>query len=719
MFLIKNFPKIIIFFLSIFFSCSSNLVAEVSGLITEKDVTGTGNGPTESSVNGMAFNPDGTKMYYVGFAGKVYEFALSSPFSLSSATYSSGEDCNFTTAVQVKPQDVTFNSDGTAMFVTGTNPNDINKFSLSVPYDISTCDIDGRSTHVVGGDPRGISFSNDGTKIFIYNGSGNGGDDSVDQYSLQSPFNLSGMILKKSYNGPDGKTLRSIEKFPQGIAFSFDGTKMFLTGSHKFKVNEFNLSTAYDLSDVTHMGGYEVSNHSGGLKGIAFSSDGSKIFLTDFNSGDHISEYSLTCSYGVINCPDPTANKDVVGLVEAQSEGAKGIIQSTTVPVLDRMKYLRRKNSKTMLSNQNIKFKFSNHILNSLSNSLSLASTSQNNSKSINNDKSNWSYWSEGVISFGRVGNKLKSSSKDISTSGLTFGADRMHSDNLISGIAVRFGKDDIDVGNIGSGIDTKALSLTYYKTKQRADNKFTDSLIGLSLIKSDITKKATSTSVTTGKRNGKQFYGSFNLRDKYSNYYFNFTPKIELKYGVTHFSEYTEKGVQELRLKYNDQVIGHLISLVGVSLDNAYILENGTFSPYLDLELSTDVSPSTKQKISYAVGNGSFTIDHINSTTQTIHGGIGFDLIMNDGLTLITKYKRDQELGDEGLGSGHFDSFIVGLDYNSPRSSSYSMSLENNQAYLSLGKKYSLFKIDLDGNYDLWSENPQYELFLKFSNIN
>ena len=99
--------------------------------------------------------------------------------ALSSATYSSGEDCNFTTAVQVKPQDITFNSDGTAMFVTGSNPDDINKFSLSVPYDVSTCDIDGRSTHVVGGDPRGISFNNDGTKLFIYNGNGNDGNDSV------------------------------------------------------------------------------------------------------------------------------------------------------------------------------------------------------------------------------------------------------------------------------------------------------------------------------------------------------------------------------------------------------------------------------------------------------------------------------------------------------------------------------------------------------------
>jgi len=51
----KKNLKILIFSLSIILFCNSNSIAAVSGLITEKDVTGAGNGPTESSVNGMAF----------------------------------------------------------------------------------------------------------------------------------------------------------------------------------------------------------------------------------------------------------------------------------------------------------------------------------------------------------------------------------------------------------------------------------------------------------------------------------------------------------------------------------------------------------------------------------------------------------------------------------------------------------------------------------------
>ena len=38
---------------------------------------------------------------------------------------------------------------------------------------------------------------------------------------------------------------------PQGFAFSSDGSKMFMTGRERDKVQEFNLSTPFDLSNVT------------------------------------------------------------------------------------------------------------------------------------------------------------------------------------------------------------------------------------------------------------------------------------------------------------------------------------------------------------------------------------------------------------------------------------------------------------------------------------
>ena len=63
---------------------------------------------------------------------------------------------------------------------------------------------------------------------------------------------------------------------------------------------------------------------------------------------------------------DPTGNKDKVALVEAQAEIAKNFILHTSSSVLNRIEWLRRHSKENKLTNQNIKFQFSNNMLSSL-----------------------------------------------------------------------------------------------------------------------------------------------------------------------------------------------------------------------------------------------------------------------------------------------------------------------------------------------------------------
>ena len=65
---------------------------------------------------------------------------------------------------------------------------------------------------------------------------------------------------------------------------------------------------------------------------------------------------------------DPLTDKDVVGSIEAQTEAPKRILQYVTTPVINRMDWLRHHRKETNLTNQNIKFQFSNAMLASLSN---------------------------------------------------------------------------------------------------------------------------------------------------------------------------------------------------------------------------------------------------------------------------------------------------------------------------------------------------------------
>ena len=663
---------------------------------------------------GVIFNPDGTKMYSTGTVqNKIYMYNLTTPFTVTTATYAS-KLCSLTgdnDALMFR-----FNSDGTAIFVLDTKTTEtIDKYSLTTAYDISTCSLVAGSPQDFGGglEMRSFAFSNDGNKIFIFDQKGNSNKHSIKQYSLSSSFDLSNPTLVTDYVGHNSN-LNSIEDFAQGLEFSSDGTKMFITGNKEDTILAFSLSNPFDLSaNVTYDGEHIVTDVVE-LGAITFSSDGSKMIVSDWKNTDDVRgvyQYDLTCGFGVVKCIDPTANKDDVASVESQSEGAKKLIQHTTYPVLNRMEWLRRNSGRINLTNQNIKFQFNNEMLNALSSSLIPIYFSNDNSNELNYQNSNWSFWSEGTISIGSVGDSESSSSKSINTSAITLGADKKGEDNIMRGIALRFGTDDVDVGDLGSALDMSSFGLTFYESRPRGEQRFVDHLIGLSFLNSNLINNSGSTS-TDGERYGEQLYGSLSLRDTFSKNRLNFTPKLKINYGITHLGAYEETGAEGLNLEFNDQYIGNFTSSLGTSLDNTYDFKIGTFIPYFDFEYYADMSPSSQQKFSYVSNGEDFILENINNSTHNFISGIGFDFVSENGVTLMTKYTRDQAQNNKN------DSFIIALDYRGSQRSSYAMSIQDTSAKLSHNKELNGFKINLDSHYDFFKDDPDYGIDLKISNI-
>ena len=662
--------------------------------------------------HGVAFNSDGTKMYIIGAsANRVIQYTLSTPFDISEATLLAGSIC--TEGFTDDGLKITFNSDGSKFFLVDDATQDVEILTLTTAYDISTCSNTG-SKDFGTTNLRDLKFSNDGKKVFLYD---QGGTHSLKQYSLSSAFDISNPTLVTTYTGTSSKTLKQLtgnSNKVNGLAFSSDGTKMFVTNDTK--ITEFTLSNPFDLSNVTSEGREDVSDQitDNKISGIAFNNDGSKMFIVDSKTGftSDIHEYNLTCGFGVKKCIDPTANKDDVASIETQSETTKKIIQHTTYPVINRMEWLRRNKGRINLTNQNIKFQFNNTIMNSLSKTLIPLYFSNDGNNETNFQNSNWSFWSEGTISIGSTGDTGQSSSKSINTSAITLGADKKGDDNIMRGIALRFGTDDVDVGDLGSALDMSSFSLTFYESRPKGEQRFTDHLVGVSFLNSNLINNSGSTS-TDGERYGEQLYGSLSLRDTFSKNQLNFTPKLKINYGITHLGAYTETGATGLNLEYDDQYIGNFTSSLGTSLDNTYDFKMGSFIPYFDFEYYADMSPSSQQKFSYTSSGESFTLRDINNSTHNIMGGIGFDFISENGLTLMTKYTRDQSKNNKN------DNFIIALDYRGSQRSSYAMSIEDTSAKLSHNKELNGFKINIDSHYDLFGDEPDYGVYLKISNVN
>ena len=276
----------------------------------------------ESNPQGLAFNTDGTKMFVIGYSGDdVNEYHLSTGFDVSTAVYDSVFSV---TAQETTPTDITFNTDGTKMFVIGYSGDDVNEYHLSTGFDVSTAVYDSAfSVNAQETYPQGITFNTDGTKMFVIGYSG----DDVNEYHLSTGFDVSTAVYDSAFS------VTAQETYPQGLAFNTDGTKMFVVGSTGDDVNEYHLTTAFSMSSpVVYETSFSVTPlQNTTLTGMTFNVDGTKMFLLD-TTADTLVEYHLSTAFDVSTAVyDSTLNSIVNGTgVAFNTDGTKMFIVSAT-----------------------------------------------------------------------------------------------------------------------------------------------------------------------------------------------------------------------------------------------------------------------------------------------------------------------------------------------------------------------------------------------------
>ena len=234
----------------------------------------------ETGPSSIRFNNDGTKLFVLGGAGDdVNEYGLSMAYDLSSATFTQSFSIG---GQETAPTGMAFNTDGTKMYVIGNTGDDVNEYSLSTAFDVSSATyvqrfaIDAQETN-----PRGMTFNNDGTKMYVIGSSGR----DVNEYNLSTGFDISTATYAQKFS------VTNEEYTPQEVVFNHDGTKMFIVGAASgAEVNQYNLSTGFDISTATYAQNIVLDD--GSPTGLAFNNDGTKLFVVGA-VGDLVYEYSL------------------------------------------------------------------------------------------------------------------------------------------------------------------------------------------------------------------------------------------------------------------------------------------------------------------------------------------------------------------------------------------------------------------------------------------
>ena len=588
----------------------------------------------ENNPTGVTFNNDGTKMFVSGNTGNdVGEYSLTTAFDVSTATFVGrfevvNQDNN--------PSDVAFNNDGTKMFVTGFTGDNVYEYTLSTGFDLTSTvsfvdsfDVSGQET-----EPGGLTFNNDGTKMFMV------GENSkkVNEYTLTTPFDVSSASFVDSFDVV-GQVWR-----PRDVAFNNDGTKMFVVG-HNDEVDEFILSTGFDLSStITYVGAFNVSTQDDTPTGVTFNNDGTKMFVVGSGS-DNVNEYTLSCAFKVTassTCDAPQKIKDVRGIVDAQINTAKNFAKDSSQSALKRLANLRAKDDNK--NAQKIELNFQNETLNKISNNvLSSAPAKFNPIQKLDQILPNdWAAWSEGSVSFGKIGDNPLSSAQDMTSLGISVGADKKTDNDKVLGVALRVGNTDVDVGTYGSKVDTNALSLSVYGSNSFDDRNFLEHVIGASYLDSDITRKNQgNTNTQTGDREGKQVFGSLNFGREYEDGDVIITPTGRIDGSYTALDSYTENGNEAIR--YNDQDIKSLMASLGVLIDQDADLENSNVRSRINLEYGKELGSNSKVVTSYVSENENFEYqaDKKNKDIYTV--GLGFDFKHDHGLTISTDYQKQK----------------------------------------------------------------------------
>ena len=246
-------------------------------------------GAQETLPHGVLFNNDGTKMYVLGGGatlGRITQYTLSTAYDITSATLGTIKLIN---AQSTLPQGFAFKPDGTKMYVIDSTNDQLFTYTLSTAFDVSTATYDATQSFPGASAfdtlPGGITFNNDGTKMFIVGD----GDNAVDTFTLTTAYNPATAAFLSTY------TILP-ELLPQDMAWNADGTYMYIIGSTGHLLIEYKLATAFDPTSAEAVQSIDLVGTDTLMSGITFKPDFTKMYVSTSTTADTVKQYNLAAA---------------------------------------------------------------------------------------------------------------------------------------------------------------------------------------------------------------------------------------------------------------------------------------------------------------------------------------------------------------------------------------------------------------------------------------
>ena len=374
-------------------------------------------------------------------------------------------------------------------------------------------------------------------------------------------------------------------------------------------------------------------------------------------------------------------DKQLSGIVEAQTESMKRHMFNSTNSIMNRMEQFRRTGDNKGLQLNDFRLSFidegvDNHTHAKLAKYyLQKYSKKVSGKRGFNFTESNiekfitelplskymkqefglkpkkWAMWSEGSLSKGSLNLNVGQLGRKNQSNGFTLGADLDWTDNFLLGFALRDETEDVEVSTNGTKYKSDNSTLSFYNTWKANDENYVDTFIGFGKTKQATTRIVDVTNKTkvTGELKSKQAFGAikYNLKKNYK--LINFNNYSKANFGYTMFNSYSENGDSNLKLKFDDRDLKNYSISIGSLMESKIDLKNSKFIPYLRLEITEDLTEASSLKVNYISSSSSQYSKSINKGfSSIIRAETGFDWSFKNSWNISSSIER---IDKDGLG--------------------------------------------------------------------
>lgn len=183
----------------------------------------------------------------------------------------------------------------------GFTERSIFRYTMSTPYDVSTASLSEATLITTSHDCQGLAFSADGTRVYIVDS----GSQEINEYLISAWDTTDLASATPNYTLDISANVTT----PAGLCISSDGNYLYVSDTDDNNVHRYDLSTSYNLSTASH--GANVLNASSqvtasSISEMGINNDGSRLFILDASDAtiygyDMSTEYDLgTAAYNQI-----------------------------------------------------------------------------------------------------------------------------------------------------------------------------------------------------------------------------------------------------------------------------------------------------------------------------------------------------------------------------------------------------------------------------------